>query len=268
MDKNKDCKIVQDLLPNYIEKLTNEETNIFIEEHLISCQKCNKMLSNMKQDLGKSDSDFKPEVDFLKKHKKKINILKGIVFAVIVIYLVFVTKNAAIMMSLTAKANNYNTDNYYVKQFLYNGEALVIGETYNKENKYLTKMIWYSNEENSRRVISYKDDNEITTITQINGSTIDTSTYEIRFSPMRITPIGFFANLQYAFIIGIDSAECNGKSCYVIKGDGYLRYVDKETGLVVREIEKSHDKNVKDIVRDYDYSFDVVKDSDITLSNI
>ena len=32
MRENKECKIVQDLLPNYIEKLTNEETNQFIEE--------------------------------------------------------------------------------------------------------------------------------------------------------------------------------------------------------------------------------------------
>ena len=30
MDKKRDCKIVQDLLPSYIEKLTNEETNKYI----------------------------------------------------------------------------------------------------------------------------------------------------------------------------------------------------------------------------------------------
>ena len=38
MNENKDCKIVQDLLPNYIEKLTNEETNKYIEEHLNECK--------------------------------------------------------------------------------------------------------------------------------------------------------------------------------------------------------------------------------------
>lgn len=31
MKEKKDCKIVQDLLPNYIENLTNEETNKFID---------------------------------------------------------------------------------------------------------------------------------------------------------------------------------------------------------------------------------------------
>ena len=42
MKENKECKIVQDLLPNYIEKLTNEETNKFIEEHLKNCEDCKK----------------------------------------------------------------------------------------------------------------------------------------------------------------------------------------------------------------------------------
>ena len=37
MKEKRDCKIVQDLLPNYIENLTNEETNHFIEEHLKEC---------------------------------------------------------------------------------------------------------------------------------------------------------------------------------------------------------------------------------------
>ena len=37
MNGKKDCKIVQDLLPNYIENLTNEETNEFINKNIKSC---------------------------------------------------------------------------------------------------------------------------------------------------------------------------------------------------------------------------------------
>ena len=43
MKEKKDCKIVQDLLPNYIENLTNEETNKFIDEHLKECNECQKI---------------------------------------------------------------------------------------------------------------------------------------------------------------------------------------------------------------------------------
>ena len=51
MKNEKNCKIIQDLLPNYIENLTNEETNIFIEGHLNTCSNCKIILENMKNDL-------------------------------------------------------------------------------------------------------------------------------------------------------------------------------------------------------------------------
>ena len=34
MKEKRECKIVQDLLPNYVDGLTNEETNKYIEEHI------------------------------------------------------------------------------------------------------------------------------------------------------------------------------------------------------------------------------------------
>ena len=52
MKEKRDCKIVQDLLPNYIEKLTNEETNKYITEHLNECKDCKKVLKEMQNDIG------------------------------------------------------------------------------------------------------------------------------------------------------------------------------------------------------------------------
>jgi len=49
MEEKRNCKIVQDLLPNYIEKLTNEETNHFIEEHLKECTECQQIFENMQK---------------------------------------------------------------------------------------------------------------------------------------------------------------------------------------------------------------------------
>ena len=48
---NNMCKIIEDLLPLYIEDLTNEENTILIEEHLLSCENCKKLLNQMKDDL-------------------------------------------------------------------------------------------------------------------------------------------------------------------------------------------------------------------------
>ena len=46
MKEKTNCKIVQDLLPNYIENLTNEETNRFIEEHLKECPECHAIIKD------------------------------------------------------------------------------------------------------------------------------------------------------------------------------------------------------------------------------
>ena len=83
--------------------------------------------------------------------------------------------------------------------------------------------------------------------------------------PVTYVSDGFLANMQYAFIIGVDSTYCNGKECYVIKGTSYERYVDKETGLAVRNIEKSNKEITRqtDMIVDYDYKFNTVTDSDI-----
>ena len=48
MKERKECKIIQDLLPNYVEKLTNEETNTYIAEHLSQCEDCKKISDSMK----------------------------------------------------------------------------------------------------------------------------------------------------------------------------------------------------------------------------
>ena len=67
--------------------------------------------------------------------------------------------------------------------------------------------------------------------------------------------------MELAFIIGVDSDYCNGKECYVIKGSSYERYIDKETGLAIRNIDKNIEQN--DRIVDYEYTFNIVEDSDI-----
>ncbi|MBQ8297772.1 MAG: zf-HC2 domain-containing protein [Ruminococcus sp.] len=72
------CKIIQDLLPLYCDKLTSQESNEEIENHLQGCDECTEIYESMKQkeDIPKAeDKDIKP----LKKVKKKsiIRIIAG-----------------------------------------------------------------------------------------------------------------------------------------------------------------------------------------------
>ena len=73
MKNEKNCKIIQDLLPNYIENLTNEETNIFIEEHLNTCSNCKIILENMRNDLKITNLHRdNREIKYMKKYSNKI----------------------------------------------------------------------------------------------------------------------------------------------------------------------------------------------------
>lgn len=98
MDKERICKIVQDLLPNYIDGLTNEETNLFIEKHIKECDDCKKIFENMKQDL-KIDKTIKnlEEANYIKKYSKKLKLLKILLFISLIVALIVMTNYYFVM---------------------------------------------------------------------------------------------------------------------------------------------------------------------------
>ena len=84
MKERNDCKIIQDLLPNYIENLTKEETNLYIQEHLKECSECQKILDNMKKELKvNTPKRDDREVNYMKKFSTKLKVL----YATVVIIL-------------------------------------------------------------------------------------------------------------------------------------------------------------------------------------
>lgn len=82
MDKN--CKIFQDLLPAYIDKLTSEETNAFMEEHLNSCEECKKAYEEMTADIEKDAVKNTEVIKTIKKYKRKIRNLKILIWTVVI----------------------------------------------------------------------------------------------------------------------------------------------------------------------------------------
>ena len=271
MKEKRNCKIIQDLLPNYIENLTNEETNHFIEEHLKECPECQHIFENMQKELKVNTTKRdEREVKYMKKFSGKMKLLKFIILALVIIYVIIVGGRTFIMTSLSEKAKeNQSYNNYYAKLYSYQGDTLTITESYNKGEDYLTTMTRVVNNNQIQKIIHYKKGNEQITLTEVDGKRYIQDSKEIlggQIRPVTYVSDGLLANMQYAFIIGIDKTYCNGKECYIIKGDSYERYIDKETGLAVREIEKSNKEITRqtDIVVDYKYEFNTVKDSDIT----
>lgn len=270
MKEKRDCKIVQDLLPNYIENLTNEETNRFVEEHLKECPECQKVLENMQKEIKVSTTKRDGrEVKYIKKYNKKLKILKYALLIIILIYVIAVGRRTIIMSSLSGKATeNQINDNYYVRLYSYQGDTLTITESYNKGEDYLTTLTKVVNGSNIQKITYYKKGEEQLFIIESDGKKNILNSETMlggHILPVTYVADGILANLQYALITGIDSTYCNGKECYVIKGNSYERYIDKETGLAVRNIEKSNKEITRknDAVVDYEYKFNIVKDSDI-----
>ena len=139
MSRKNECKIVQDLLPNYVEDLTNEETNLFIEEHLRECNTCKKMFNNMKTEIQKPDKEAnKNEVNYIKKYNKKLKTLKTIIIIILIIFITILGRKAIILSSLSEKAKeNQSYDNYYIKLNSYQGDYFITTEIYNKGEDYL-----------------------------------------------------------------------------------------------------------------------------------
>ncbi|MBO4847714.1 MAG: zf-HC2 domain-containing protein [Clostridia bacterium] len=65
------CGVVRDLLPSYIDGLTNEETDALIEEHAASCAECRRMIDSLREPEVNSREEETAEIDFLKKNKRK-----------------------------------------------------------------------------------------------------------------------------------------------------------------------------------------------------
>lgn len=87
MEKNKkDCKIVQDLLPNYVEDLTDEVTNEYIREHIETCMECRNALENVNTEIEVEELNQDREIQYLKKVRNKVRttIMIAVLFVIMI----------------------------------------------------------------------------------------------------------------------------------------------------------------------------------------
>lgn len=104
------CKIVQDLLPTYIEDLTSEETTIFIKDHLEHCQNCNNIYINMKSDIEKENIKNTEIVQDIKKYKKRIILIKLTFILVISAILIYIIGTLSFRFYVVRKVYDRNTN--------------------------------------------------------------------------------------------------------------------------------------------------------------
>lgn len=272
MSEKKDCKIVQDLLPNYIEELTNEETNKYIENHLNECSECKVILENMQKELkSKVQNVDKREVNYIKKFRNKMKFLKLILLTIVLIYVIIIGRRAIIMRDLVKKAKEYETKtNYYCKICKYEMNSIQITECRRLGKDFLMDTL-YRKDKKDINITDYEKNNEGICLVEVDGQKRLISRKPTCIQPhIYVAADNFWINLLEALSTRIESTKCNGKECYIIIKDGFEDYVDKETGIVMRVTGGSvtNDKGIRDTIVEYDYKFDVVEESDIVKPDI
>ena len=256
-----DCKIVQDLLPNYIERLTNDVTNQYIEEHISTCAECKEVFDNMQKEFRLNDSKRdNREVKYIKKFNKKLKLLRNILLIIVLLFVIIIGRKTLILVSLSHKVTNtINESNTYTKINQYSEGQMVIFESYNKDGIILgTKINIYADGRPSQKTILYKSKTELLTLIDDGTTKSLKNIGDITINPIFFSGETLFENLWIAITTNIDKVELNGKKCYLIRDGNTEKFIDINTGFAIKMID-----NENNTTTDYRYEFGTVKDINV-----
>ena len=258
--KEKECKIIQDLLPNYIENLTSVETNEFIENHFEECKDCKRILENMQSNKDyEENKNKKHEIKYMKKFNVRLKILRNILILIAVLFIIIIGRKTYILEDISNKVNKVkNENNYYEKtEAFYNGE-MVISETYFKDDRALVTRTTYSQNGKVIKQKIYKSKKENFIILDDGNMKKLINVSEIALEPLVYTEKSFLQNLTNAFSLYIEKVKLEDKECYLIKELNMEKFIDVETGKTLKII-----YNDINCTTNYEVQYGVVKDEDI-----
>ena len=101
MEQKLKCAVVRDLLPNYIEKLTSDETNLDIEEHLSGCEPCMKVYEEMKAEVP-SDGAL-TEAKNLSKFLRKTKVVSALKTCLMVMLILGIVVNVIVDLAVNQR---------------------------------------------------------------------------------------------------------------------------------------------------------------------
>lgn len=287
MNEKKECKIVQDLLPNYIENLTSIQTNEYIEEHIANCKECKGNLENMQKEvLTDTKGKNKKEVKYMKKYRNKMRILSFILLAIFSAFIGTTIRKAVILADLVQKAEettkttnchmtiySYDRGRAWVhEEFILNGKRKVKLVQYQEHGTSILQSFIYQTEDGETKENIYIDSQGKKMA--ILGRTIDTQNEYVgaEMRPLRTENIVHL--LLNAVITSVQPRSLNGTECYLITNFKGLHigsdkagvYINKQNGLVMgnTEYEVDYGDGIKRkaIGREIEYEFGTVTEED------
>lgn len=304
MENKTECEIVQDLLLGYVDGVLNTESKKLVEKHLLKCDNCQTKLKEIKADINENESTQKKEIDYLKKIRIK-NRIKSVILAIFIIFaLCFFTylyKFIIINNIMNRAQKSLQSNNLCIEIRSETGDnPVVIGKHYYKDNKYKDIAEAYSDDGVESMGMIYAiinsderlEINERAKIAIIEKGDL-IKDYDNTERVLKSVPfinennnnfMSFCNNWSKAFLMSIDTYKySNGKECYVLKykyekPQNYEIWIDKDTGLPIKEIRREAEKSffegtnvVKktgDMIAEYKYEFGTVADDDVAVPDL
>lgn len=303
MENKTECEIVQDLLLGYVDDVLNTESKKLVEKHLLKCDNCQTKHKEIKADIEENENNQTKEIDYLKKIRRKSRIKSVILAIVIILILCFITylyKFIIINNIMNKAKKSLQSNNLYIEaRTETSNNSVVISKRYYKDNKYKEITEEYSDDGVELMGISYSIINsderlEINDRAKIaiieKGDLI--KDYDNTESVLKSVPfivrsknnfISFYNNCGKAFLMSIDTYNYHGKECYGLKyryekPQNYEVWIDKDTGLPIKEIRREAEKSfftgtdivkqIRDMVEEYTYEFGIVTDDDVAIPDL
>lgn len=261
------CKIVQDLLPTYIENLTSEETTKFIEEHLNTCFECKKVHDNMKESIKNEEIENTETIKKIKKYKRRIRLIKTIFVLALLAFPIYFIGNTVFKFYVIKNAYVRNTNYKNFESFTveYYDESVERYEnhytTYYKDDimkKYYgdDPIEFYDGEKHyffdNENMTYWVKEEKVNTTLNIDISILDGMENIIKEN-------GKISNLAILkFVIFQDDLEIIANSAfrekpyYLVTCNGERIYLDSDTFYAERLIEKENE-NGKRREKAYEY---------------
>ncbi|WP_077304196.1 zf-HC2 domain-containing protein [Terribacillus halophilus] len=154
--------VFRDLVPNYLENLTSEETNRQMEQHMEQCENCREYVNEMREELFiehiNERKDEKKKVDYLKKvrskSKKKIFMIIGTMLSLFL--LLTISYYFLFVHMWVADENNVQTTIHH------QDNVVTVTFQTKKDNRYLLVKKEYGDQEYENQIIVYESWNFFT----------------------------------------------------------------------------------------------------------
>ena len=271
-----ECNLVQDLLPNYIEKLTNEKTNMFIEKHIGECEQCQRILRQMNNIPEATIKKLRnKKANYLKKYNINLKFLQVILIIIIIIFIGDIARKYIITNNLYNKSEQIcNLDNFYIKSEIYSNSkvsefstrTMSVYEAYYKDGNFIESNRIIDDKNVAIEFVDYKEGDEELALSRVIETDKQNEFKPViveddYFKKKEVKPYSIFDNyspLYISLFMDVEKIDNNGKKCYLIRNDFSDYYIDSQTGLVIKITDISQSS-----ISDLYYEFGIVNDTDI-----